>query len=195
MLAWWIEEPTILACSCPTDRQLLMLYREGFRIIVSLIDEREEPPIYDRKTASDIGFERHNIPVAEGRLPTVSQVERFIKLACLANHDQRIIVHCLSGDQRTGAMAMAWWMSRGMSEKAARQEVATRRKEATNINWQYLPGVIIQNRAEAWKHDDVGAPQYCREVENEHPDWPDQRGDHPRHSGQGRQYALLWDKG
>ena len=77
MIAWWIEKPIILACSCPTDRQLLMLYREGFRIIISLIDEREEPPLYDRKTANDIGFVRHNIPVAEGRLPTNSQIERF----------------------------------------------------------------------------------------------------------------------
>ncbi|MBN1546023.1 MAG: dual specificity protein phosphatase family protein [Syntrophaceae bacterium] len=146
MIAWWIEKPIILASSCPTDRQLLMLYREGFRVIISLIDEREEPPLYDRKTANDIGFVRHNIPVAEGRLPTQRQIERFDRLACSVNHDQRIIVHCLSGDKRTGAMAMAWWMSRGMSEEEARKEVNIRRKEATNINWQYLPGVVIPKK-------------------------------------------------
>ncbi len=194
MLAWWIDEPTILACSCPTDRQLLRLYREGFKIIVSLIDEREELPIYDRKSASDIGFERHNIPVSEGRFPTVSQIERFKQLANLADHNQRIIVHCLSGDQRTGAMAMAWWMSQGMSEAEARKELYSRRKEAANTNWQYLPGVLIQNKREERKNEDAGASRDCQEVGREHPDRPDQRSDYPRHPGQGGQYAVLRDK-
>lgn len=164
MLAWWIEEPTILACSCPTDRQLLRLYREGFRAILSLIDEREELPIYDRKTANDIGFQRHNIPVSEGRLPTAGQIERFKRLACLADHEQRIIVHCLSGDQRTGAMAMAWWMSKGMSEEAARKELYTRRKEAANINWQYLPGVSVQNKKEECQYEDAGNQRDCKKM-------------------------------
>jgi protein-tyrosine phosphatase len=154
MLAWWIEEPTILACSCPTDRQLLMLYREGFRVIVSLIDEREEPPLYDRKTANDIGFIRHNIPVSEGGRPSVSQVKRFMELVCEAGPDQRIIVHCLSGDSRTGAMAAAWWVSRGMSEEAARQQVAVRRQESTRINWQRLHGVLVRDETGKGEHLD-----------------------------------------
>ena len=44
--------------------------------------------------------------------------------------DRKIIVHCLSGDKRTGAMAMAYWISQGLSEEDARKEVYIRRNRA-----------------------------------------------------------------
>ena len=33
-----------------------MLYGEGFRVIVSLIDEREQPPIVYRQNVIDMGY-------------------------------------------------------------------------------------------------------------------------------------------
>jgi len=138
MFSWWIEEPTILAGSCPTDNQLRQLYAEGFRIIVSLIDEREQPPLYNRGHVIDMGYLRYNIPVSEGRFPTIDQIEQFLRLLHQEKNNRKIIVHCLSGDKRTGAMAVAYWMLQGMSEKDARNEIFLRRNSAIHIGRQEL---------------------------------------------------------
>jgi len=155
MFAWWIQEPAILAGSCPTDDQLRRLYAEGFRIIVSLIDEREELPLYNRDHVIDMGYRRYNIPVPEGRFPTIDQIEQCLRLLHRQRDDRRIIVHCLSGDKRTGAMAMAYWMSQGMSEADARTEISLRRKRAILIGQHEIRGCFPPHEWEARKHEDT----------------------------------------
>jgi len=44
MSFWWIDEPLVLGSRNPTTEQLEQLYQEGFRSIISLLDEGEQSP-------------------------------------------------------------------------------------------------------------------------------------------------------
>lgn len=164
MFAWWIEEPTIMACSCPTENHLRHLYGEGFRVIVSLIDEREQPPLYSVQNVIDLGYSRYNIPVAEGRFPTVGQIDQFLKIICQGSVDRKIIVHCLSGDKRTGAMAVAYWISQGLGEEDARKEVYIRRNSAAELGGKLIPPYMLRDKGEAQKYEDSGNQRDCEKM-------------------------------
>jgi atypical dual specificity phosphatase len=164
MFSWWIEEPTILAGSCPTESQLRELYREGFRIIVSLIDEREQPPLYNGQNLLDLGYSRYNIPISEGRFPSVGQIDQFLKIICQGSVDRKIIVHCLSGDKRTGTMAVAYWISQGRCEEDARKEVYIRRNSAIEMDGKLIPAYLLRDKGEARKYEDSGNQRDCEKM-------------------------------
>jgi len=193
MFAWWIQEPTILAGSCPTDDQLRRLYAEGFRIIVSLIDEREQPPLYNRDHVIDMGYRRYNIPVSEGRFPTIDQIEQFLRLLYQQRNDRKIIVHCLSGDKRTGAMTMAYWMSQGMSEDVARNEIPLRRKRAIHIGRQEIRDYFPLHKWEDQKHEDSENQRNCEEMGSERRNRSDQGGNYQGYPDQRGLYGLFRD--
>lgn len=56
MSRWWIDEPILLGSSNPTDEQLEDFYYEGFRTIISLLDEDEQSPYYDIERIEAKGF-------------------------------------------------------------------------------------------------------------------------------------------
>ncbi|NIO22011.1 MAG: hypothetical protein GTN76_15095 [Candidatus Aenigmarchaeota archaeon] len=62
MSFWWIDEPLVLGSRNPTTEQLEQLYQEGFRSIISLLDEGEQSPAYDVGEVKAMGFERYSIP-------------------------------------------------------------------------------------------------------------------------------------
>lgn len=133
MFHWWIQESSIMAGSCPTNKDLQRLNIEGFRVIVSLLDESERLPNYDHRAASVMGYIRYNIPVSEGRFPTTSQIGKFMEI--IHRHkNEKIIVHCLSGDQRTGAIALSYWISQGFSEKEAQAKLFISRNSFLNMD-------------------------------------------------------------
>lgn len=164
MFAWWIKEPTILAGSCPTGNHLRHLYGDGFRVIVSLIDEREQPPLYNGHNVIDMGYSWYNIPISEGRFPTFGQIEQFLKIVRQGSEGQKIIVHCLSGDQRTGAMAVAYWISQGVSEEDARHEIYIRRNRVIDMSGQKIPGNFSWDKWEVWKREDSGSQRNREEM-------------------------------
>ena len=93
MNTWWIDEPFLLAGSCPTDDVLKNLYQDNFRIVISLLHEAEQPPRYDPLTISAIGYKRFNIPVSERGFPTNDQVSTFLKLVENRNAEEKVLVH------------------------------------------------------------------------------------------------------
>lgn len=115
MNTWWIDEPDILASSCPTADALKALYHQNFRIVVSLLHEREQPPIYDPVAISNIGYKRYNIPIPESGFPTKQQVKIFLNLTKNRQYGERILVHCMHGQKRTKTMAAAYLLSKGLA--------------------------------------------------------------------------------
>jgi len=115
MGTWWIEEGVLLGSSNPSDADLEQLYRDGFRVVISLLDENEQPPRYDVAHASALGFARHSVPVRDFHPPTVQQLEQFARLADAARTLGKVVVHCEGGAGRTGTMAAAYWIDRGRS--------------------------------------------------------------------------------
>jgi hypothetical protein len=92
MFQWWIQEPSIMAGSCPTEKDLQRFNIEGFRVIVSLLDESERLTNYDHRAASAVGYILYNIPVSEGRFPTTRQIGKFMEI--IRRHKDEKITLC-----------------------------------------------------------------------------------------------------
>ena len=119
MSQWWIEEPILLGSSNPTDRELEDLNHGGFRTIISLLDENEEDPYYDIKKMEEMGFNRYSIPIGDFTAPTLADFKKFLDIVSDSLKQSKILVHCLGGTGRTGTMAAAYWIKKGLSAKKA----------------------------------------------------------------------------
>lgn len=117
MNTWWIDEPYILASNCPTDDVLKNLYRENFRIVISLLHESEQPPRYDPVMIAAIGYRRYNIPVSESGFPTHHQINAFLRILENRHPHEKVIVHCMHGKQRTKTMAAAYLNAKGQAKE------------------------------------------------------------------------------
>jgi len=128
MSTWWIDEPYILASSCPTNDALKNLYRENFRIVISLLHEAEQPPRYDPAIIAAIGYRRYNIPVSERGFPTHHQVDAFLRILENRHPHEKVIVHCMHGKQRTKSMAAAYLSSKGRAEEPIESRISLNNK-------------------------------------------------------------------
>lgn len=113
MDTWWIDNPHLLGTRNPTDADLEQLRRNGFGVLVSLLNEDEQPPKYGVGRATALGFERHNIPVEDFGPPTVEQLEQFVRLIAELRPGVKAVVHCEGGTGRTGTFAAAYWVAKG----------------------------------------------------------------------------------
>jgi atypical dual specificity phosphatase len=119
MSQWWIEESILLGSSNPTERELEVLYPAGFRTIISLLDEDEQSPYYDTKKMEELGFKRYSIPVRDFTAPTLADFNKFLDIASDSLRKGKVLVHCQGGTGRTGTMAAAYWIKKGLSAKNA----------------------------------------------------------------------------
>lgn len=118
---WWIDE-RILGSSNPTTNQLKELYREGFKSLISLLEE-EESPNYDIEEVEKMGFKRYSIPIKDFSAPTKSQFKEFLKVLSEALIRGKVLVHCMGGKGRTGTMAAAYWICKGLSAEEAIKKI------------------------------------------------------------------------
>src|SRR5262245_63348281 len=93
--------------------------RDGFAVIVSLLCEKEQAPLYDIARAGSLGYVRHNIPMRDFSPPTVGQLEQFVKLVEESPAGTKMIVHCEGGTGRTGTFAAAYWITKGKTASEA----------------------------------------------------------------------------
>jgi len=66
MSRWWIDEPNILGSRNSTEAEIEKLFQEGFRTVISLLDENEQRPYYNIDEAEPMGFDRVSIPTHQG---------------------------------------------------------------------------------------------------------------------------------
>jgi protein-tyrosine phosphatase len=136
MSRWWIDEPKLLGCSNLTDEQLEDLYQEGFRTIISLLDEHEQTPYYNLRALEAKGFRRYSIPVPDFTAPTLADFQKFIHVVGESLKQGKVLVHCQGGTGRTGTMAAAYWMKKGLSAKEAIKKVRKVRIGAIEMSEQ-----------------------------------------------------------
>ena len=136
MATWWIDEPRLLGSSHPSDADLRRLYGEGVRVIVCLLDETEQPAKYDLAEAARLGYARHCIPVRDFHAPSLAQLRQFVNLFATAAPEDKVVVHCEGGTGRTGTMAAAYWISKGLSTSEAIAKVRTMRPHAVETDEQ-----------------------------------------------------------
>lgn len=134
MSIWWIDEPKVLGSSNPTNAQLERLFQAGFRTIVSLLDENDQRPHYDTQKIQAIGFNRHSIPVKDFTAPTLNQFQQFLRIMNEATG--KVVIHCYGGYGRTGTMAAAYWLSKGLPAHEAIRRVREANPWALEISEQ-----------------------------------------------------------
>lgn len=136
MSIWWIDEPFLLGSNNPTDADLEGLRHDGFKVVVSLLDENEQSPRYDPGRALVVGYMRHNIPVRDFHAPSPSQLQAFVDLVLSLGSDTKVLVHCQGGTGRTGTMAAAYWIAKGLSPLQAMDKVRRARPGAVETDEQ-----------------------------------------------------------
>jgi atypical dual specificity phosphatase len=120
---WWIAYTIILGSCNPTTAQLDKLYRAGFRTIISLLNEKQQPPRYDIRRIKAIGFKRYSIPITDGTAPAPARFKKFIEIVKRTSVTAKVLVHCQGGSGRTGTMAAAYWIHKGLPSQEAIEKV------------------------------------------------------------------------
>jgi atypical dual specificity phosphatase len=123
MSSWWIDEPFVLGSSNPTTGQLKKLYQQGFRSIISLLDEGEQSPHYNIEEMEGMGFRRFSIPVKDFSAPRLDDFRAFLEAVHHALNEGKVLVHCEAGLGRTGTMAAAYWIDKGLSVNEAIRKI------------------------------------------------------------------------
>ena len=96
----------------PSALGLDELSRSGFAVIINLT----------RAPYRDSRFEVHDIPIENGGIPSVEQVEDFCALVsrCLRDGRYPIYVHCHAGLGRAGTMVACYFVNaQGLAAQAA----------------------------------------------------------------------------
>ena len=136
MNRWWVDEPAVIGCASPSDADLDAWRADGFSVIVCLLDLEEQLPNYDRNRAAAAGWEWHNIPIRDFEAPTLEQIEQCLTLLHASLPQRKVVIHCRGGIGRTGTMAAAYWIAKGLSSQSAIARMRERRPYAVENRHQ-----------------------------------------------------------
>ena len=136
MAAWWIDEGKLLGSSNPSSQELQTLYDQGFNTVISLLDEGEQRPKYDKDVIREMGFELHSIPVPDCTPPSMDQYWAFWDIVNAALKRGKVIAHCQGGAGRTGSMGAAYWILKGLPAEDAIEKVRRENPDAVETSAQ-----------------------------------------------------------
>jgi protein tyrosine phosphatase (PTP) superfamily phosphohydrolase (DUF442 family) len=95
--SWWIDEPHVKASGNPSDADLALLRAQGFSVVVALLEEKTQPPRYDKKSAALAGRAIYSVPVEEGGPPSLDQLSEFTARMRALPEGTKALVRCESG--------------------------------------------------------------------------------------------------
>lgn len=112
---WWLIPDKLAGMSRPPLEDLPQLHQAGMRGIVSVMDEPSGIKEY-----KEAGFQALWLPITGGKPPTVEQVKQFMNFAeLLVENNQPVVVHCTSGNRRTGTLLAAYLVAKGEDPERA----------------------------------------------------------------------------
>ena len=112
---WWLIPQKLAGMSRPPLEDLARLYRAGMRGIVSVMDEPSGIKEY-----REAGFQALWLPITGGKPPKIEQVTEFVQFAKpLIDSSQPVVVHCTSGNRRTGTLLAAYLIAEGETPQQA----------------------------------------------------------------------------
>lgn len=133
---WWIDKPGLIGSINPTHDMLYKLCLLGTDTLISLLEETEQIPRYHSSDLLELGFSIHKIPIRDFTSPTLAQIRQFLEITDNQPSAGKIAVHCKAGSGRTGTMAAAYWISRGLSAEAAIKAVRSNKPSAIETTTQ-----------------------------------------------------------
>jgi protein tyrosine phosphatase (PTP) superfamily phosphohydrolase (DUF442 family) len=101
----------LLRGDAPSPATYRALAAMGVTTVVDLRAERHLPD--DSALLAELGIERVNLPIRDGQVPAVADVERFIEL--VRDAPGLVYVHCNAGVGRTGSMLAAYRVRTGQA--------------------------------------------------------------------------------
>jgi tyrosine-protein phosphatase SIW14 len=93
----------------PNEQGLAELKKLGITTIVDLRAEDRGKSEWERQQAEKLGMRFVHIPIAGFAAPTNEEVAQFLSL--FRDSQQRVFVHCLLGEDRTGVFVATYRMS------------------------------------------------------------------------------------
>ena len=112
---WWLIPGKLAGMSRPPLEDLARLYQSGMGGIVSVMDEPSGIEEY-----REAGFQALWLPITGGKPPTVEQVKQFVRFAKpLITSNRPVVIHCTSGNRRTGTLLAAYLIAEGELPKTA----------------------------------------------------------------------------
>jgi atypical dual specificity phosphatase len=76
------------------------------------------------------GWSCHTIPIKDCRAPSIEQLDEFVALVDGAGGQTKMLVHCEGGIGRTGTMAAAYWIAKGLTVAEAIARIRKARRGA-----------------------------------------------------------------
>ncbi len=106
---WWLTPEKLAGMSRPPLEDLPQLYQAGMRGIVSVMDEPSGIKEYE-----ETGFQALWLPITGGKPPSLEQVKQFVRFTKpLIEENQPVVIHCTSGNRRTGTLLAAYLVAEG----------------------------------------------------------------------------------
>jgi protein-tyrosine phosphatase len=121
-----------MASSNPSDQDLARLRVQGFSVLVSLLEEKKQPPRYDKKSAAVAGWAISSIPIEEGGAASHEQLAEFIGQMRAIPKGTKVLLHCESGLGRSAFMGAVYWIANGHSVTEA---IARVQQAGLNPDW------------------------------------------------------------
>ncbi|MEM8780790.1 MAG: dual specificity protein phosphatase family protein [Cyanobacteria bacterium P01_G01_bin.49] len=123
---WWVIPEKLAGMHRPSLADLSQLYQARIRGIVSVMDEPSGIQEY-----REAGFSALWLPITGGKPPTVEQVQQFLDFTDpLLEKNKSVIVHCTSGNRRTGTLLASYLIAKGENPETAIQLIQKARPTA-----------------------------------------------------------------
>ena len=84
---------------------------------------RNKAPNYDIEEVGAMGFKRYSIPLKDFSVPLLDDFTVFLRVVHQALEQGKVLVHCQAGLGRTGTMAAAYWVNKGLSVNEATKRI------------------------------------------------------------------------
>jgi len=111
------QDGAILSTGQPDAAQFRALHDAGYRTVVDLRRDSEQPGFDERALVESIGMEYVNIPV-DGAAGMTAANAHALQAAVAAAGDAPVLVHCGTGNRVGALFALAAWLDGADTEGA-----------------------------------------------------------------------------